>query len=182
MTREPYITAESSPAGTFYRASRWDADGSTLTVGPSASSPSAAAVELDRDAGGATTYARPRLPGEPTFRAKPSTLALIASLMVSGCATLSVSDVLEESRARTEQARQALEGVALVVATARSFCDAAGDKAPDECRLLADVPIDRARDALRDAAAAEMTAAEVMQSLAPYAEAARAVVARGDAP
>lgn len=59
------VVIENAPSGTFCRASRRDEE--TIVVGPSAPSTDAALRELDRDAGGPVTYARERLPGEPTF-------------------------------------------------------------------------------------------------------------------
>lgn len=162
MTR---VTAESSPSGTFYRASRWDADGSTLTLGPSAPSFEAAVTEIDRDAGGPSTF---------PVRRRLGALAVIA-LLTSGCAGLSPADALDESGQRIEQARQSVEALAVVVATARAACDAQSPR-PEQCRLLDDVPIDKARAALLDAAAAHQIATDVLNALGPYAEAAHDVI------
>lgn len=206
MIREgdPHIVGEQAPSGTFFRASRVEDGGNTIVLGPSAGSPADAVTELNRDAGGPTTFARPRLPGEPSFRQTqpaaappssiesldrdsaserargrarrrlPGVLAMIALLM--GCAHATPQEGIAESRARIEQARQAVEALAVVVATARSVCDSLGAREPEQCQLLDDVPIDRARDTLRDADAAAQTAETVVRSLAPYADAAQAVL------
>lgn len=180
MTREPYVTGEAACSGTFFRAAR--RDDTTLEVGPSAPSIDGALTELDRDAGGPQVRAREPIPGEPTFRPhapRVGALAMIA-MLTTACATLSPADALEETQARTEEARQAVEGLAVAVGIATTICASLGEQRPDECALLERVPLDKARDALRDAAAAQATAQEVLRALAPYADAAQAVIGKAD--
>jgi hypothetical protein len=63
------VVIEHAPSGTFCRASQRDER--SIVLSPSRATPEAALRELDRDAGGPTTYARERLPGEPTFIPRP---------------------------------------------------------------------------------------------------------------
>lgn len=139
--------------------------------------------DLDRDAGGPVTYARPRLPGEPSFTprapAKPRLPALVAiALLGAGCLhTGSLADKLAEAQSYTPQAETALEGFATLIAIAREACDGAPEPKPKACAKLNAVPISEARKALKDADAAIGTAEEVLRALEPYAEFANQVLA-----
>lgn len=108
------IVGEGRPSGDFFRASRREDEGS-IVVGPSAPTSDAAAHELDRDAGGQQTRARPTLPGEPTFcpNAPARLPAMIAiALLTGGCAALqSFGDRAQSARREIEGTLAALDGL-----------------------------------------------------------------------
>lgn len=184
MTRR--VVTETTPSGTYHQASRREPDGAVV-VGPSASTPEAALLELDRDAGGLLTRARAPIPGEPRFvphepvlrglrRHVPQILLVLMLTLSLGCATLTPTEALDASREGLVHARQALDGAAVLLATARAHCDAQREP-PEPCAVLRDVDLEPARDALQHAEAAQQGAEDALRQVAPLVDAARAVLA-----